>query len=272
MTEGPPHPEADGATPDSPPPRDNLSKRGALDLARRLEKYWHGQGYPAAKFWTEPVDERFQKIFYGPSFTRTRLTGRSQRTFAGNVPRTYDLQVTSPSICRSCRRPNEPCPSQIARFGSLRATSRISRTAIPVSGTLQARRQRSRYPMLRVIAKHTSISATPRFADSGFSASGRARIRLRAMRDTQAATRASFSLVVRRGNIAGMRNCQRNAEEIQRACHHGCTNKPSKRNCSQRSNSTVHRSFAGISRWLDDEFWASQGSFAWSPYYRAHRR
>jgi hypothetical protein len=142
----------------------------------------------------------------------------------------------------------------------------------PVSGTFQAIKMASPISNAESAYEHTSISATLSFADPGFSASARARIRLRAMRDTQHAMRASFSLVARRGNIAEMRDCQRNAEETQRACHHGCTNKPSKRNCSQRSNSAVHRSFAGISRWLDDEFWASQGSFAWSPYYRAHRR
>ena len=31
----------------------------AMRLAKRLEKYWHDQGYPAARFWAEPVDERF---------------------------------------------------------------------------------------------------------------------------------------------------------------------------------------------------------------------
>jgi Resolvase, N terminal domain len=121
-------------------------------------------------------------------------------------------------------------------------------------------------------AVHASNSTSPRFAGSGFSARGFARIRWRATRVTQSASRASFSLVARTGNIAGMRNWLRNVDEIQRVCDHGRTNKPSKRNCSQRSNSTVHRSFAGISRWVDDEFWASQGSFARSPHHRAHRR
>lgn len=42
--------------------RDNLSKAGALRLARQLEKHWHDLGYPAARFWTEPVPERFAKV------------------------------------------------------------------------------------------------------------------------------------------------------------------------------------------------------------------
>jgi hypothetical protein len=41
---------------------DTLNRDGAMLLARRLQEYWHGQGYPAARFWAEPVDERFAKI------------------------------------------------------------------------------------------------------------------------------------------------------------------------------------------------------------------
>lgn len=46
----------------SPSEIDSLSQRGAMRLASRLQKYWHDQGYPAARFWAEPVDERFSKI------------------------------------------------------------------------------------------------------------------------------------------------------------------------------------------------------------------
>jgi HEPN domain-containing protein len=42
--------------------KDTLTKAGALRLARELEKYWHDQGYPGARFWTEPIDERFAKV------------------------------------------------------------------------------------------------------------------------------------------------------------------------------------------------------------------
>ena len=44
------------------PPKDTLTKAGALRLARQLQKYWHDLGYPAARFWTEPVEERFAKV------------------------------------------------------------------------------------------------------------------------------------------------------------------------------------------------------------------
>jgi hypothetical protein len=70
-------------------------------------------------------------------------------------------------------------------------------------------------------AVHASNSTSPRFAGSGFSARGFARIRWRATRVTQSASRASFSLVARTGNIAGMRNWLRNVDEIQRVCDHG---------------------------------------------------
>jgi hypothetical protein len=43
-------------------PRDTLSQRGAMELARRLEKYWHDRGYIAARFWAELIDERFAKV------------------------------------------------------------------------------------------------------------------------------------------------------------------------------------------------------------------
>jgi hypothetical protein len=49
-----------------PPPKsstsvDSLNRDGAIALAKRLQQYWHDQGYPAARFWTEPLHERFQK-------------------------------------------------------------------------------------------------------------------------------------------------------------------------------------------------------------------
>jgi hypothetical protein len=42
--------------------KDTLNQSGAMDLARRLEKLWHDQGYPAARFWAEPIQERFAKV------------------------------------------------------------------------------------------------------------------------------------------------------------------------------------------------------------------
>lgn len=41
---------------------DMCNKRGAMALAKRLEGYWRDHGYPAARFWAEPIDERFDKI------------------------------------------------------------------------------------------------------------------------------------------------------------------------------------------------------------------
>jgi hypothetical protein len=41
---------------------ETLSHKGALALAKQLEKYWHDQGYSAARFWAEPIGERFEKI------------------------------------------------------------------------------------------------------------------------------------------------------------------------------------------------------------------
>jgi hypothetical protein len=38
------------------------SQKGAMALAKRLESYWHERGFNAARFWAEPVGERFEKI------------------------------------------------------------------------------------------------------------------------------------------------------------------------------------------------------------------
>jgi hypothetical protein len=43
-------------------PRDWLNQHGAMALAKRLERYWHERGYPAARFWAEPIRERFAKV------------------------------------------------------------------------------------------------------------------------------------------------------------------------------------------------------------------
>ena len=41
---------------------DSLNEKGAIALAKRLEGFWHERGYPAARFWAEPIGERFAKI------------------------------------------------------------------------------------------------------------------------------------------------------------------------------------------------------------------
>lgn len=45
-----------------PSSRDLLSKKGAMTLAKRLQGYWYERGYPSARFWAEPIEERFEKI------------------------------------------------------------------------------------------------------------------------------------------------------------------------------------------------------------------
>lgn len=45
-----------------PAPPETLGQGGAIALAKRLEQYWHGQGFPAARFWAEPIGERFEKV------------------------------------------------------------------------------------------------------------------------------------------------------------------------------------------------------------------
>jgi hypothetical protein len=45
-----------------PAPPETLGQGGAIALAKRLERYWHSQGFPAARFWAEPIGERFEKV------------------------------------------------------------------------------------------------------------------------------------------------------------------------------------------------------------------
>lgn len=42
--------------------REYLTQKGAMALARRLEGYWHARKFPAARFWAEPIGERFEKV------------------------------------------------------------------------------------------------------------------------------------------------------------------------------------------------------------------
>jgi len=41
---------------------DTLSEKAARALAKRLQDYWHSRGYKAARFWAEPIGERFSKV------------------------------------------------------------------------------------------------------------------------------------------------------------------------------------------------------------------
>jgi hypothetical protein len=41
---------------------DTLSQKGATALARRLQAFWDVRGYHTARFWAEPVGERFAKV------------------------------------------------------------------------------------------------------------------------------------------------------------------------------------------------------------------
>ncbi|MBY0428491.1 MAG: hypothetical protein K2Q32_04650 [Alphaproteobacteria bacterium] len=52
----------DKAPPQKPEMGEFLTQRGAMALAKRLEHYWHQKGYHAARFWAEPIGERFEKV------------------------------------------------------------------------------------------------------------------------------------------------------------------------------------------------------------------
>jgi hypothetical protein len=46
----------------APTPTPLWPRTGPSHSRSGLQQYWHEQGYPAARFWTEPLDERFAKI------------------------------------------------------------------------------------------------------------------------------------------------------------------------------------------------------------------
>lgn len=56
------HDDSAGPHPQTHSDTDTLNQAGAMQLAKRLEKFWHDAGYPAARFWAEPVQERFAKV------------------------------------------------------------------------------------------------------------------------------------------------------------------------------------------------------------------
>lgn len=41
---------------------ETLNRDGAMALAKRLQQFWHDRGYPGARFWAEPIEERFAKV------------------------------------------------------------------------------------------------------------------------------------------------------------------------------------------------------------------
>jgi hypothetical protein len=49
------------APPKSSPIVDTLNRDGAMALAKRLQQYWHDQGYPAARFWTGPLNDALKR-------------------------------------------------------------------------------------------------------------------------------------------------------------------------------------------------------------------
>ena len=61
-TDAGPCPPAQGGGRTISAPKDTLNQQGAMALAKRLERYWHDRGYRAARFWAEPIAERFAKV------------------------------------------------------------------------------------------------------------------------------------------------------------------------------------------------------------------
>jgi hypothetical protein len=78
---------------------ETLNHKGALALAKQLEKYWHDLGFPAARFWAEPIGERFEKI---GTYELYRV---ASNLVNGLPPRYIDQADTPPSTSREKSRP-----------------------------------------------------------------------------------------------------------------------------------------------------------------------
>lgn len=65
-----------------------LSQKGAMALARRLEQFWHTRGYPSARFWAEPIGERFEKVGTYEIYrvVSNLVNGIPPRYMAGSMP------------------------------------------------------------------------------------------------------------------------------------------------------------------------------------------
>ncbi len=70
---------------------DALDRLGAIALAKRLEKYWHDQGYLGARFWAEPIDEHYAKV-------GTRQLYRVACNLVNGLPPLCRADISAPAV------------------------------------------------------------------------------------------------------------------------------------------------------------------------------
>jgi hypothetical protein len=124
--------------------------------------------------------------------------------------------------------------------------------------------------MLKMPPNHASISTMLRLADLRLPASGFAEIRRLTMQVIEMQQEYHF-LSSSRKSISRGRIIQRAAlRTSQRTSYNERIVITPKRSQPRRPNSIVHSGFIGVSRWIDDQLRAPQGSIARSTRDRAH--
>ena len=133
----------------------------------------------------------------------------------------------------------------------------------------RAHRIKLAFVMSNPPAKRTGFSTTPRQSDLRLLTIGSEQTRGRSMWVIRMQREYRF-LSSSRGSPSRRCAIVRAALNIPRTCYNECIDNTPKRRQPRRSHSTVDSSFVGVSRRNDDQFRASQGSFARSTRHRAH--
>jgi hypothetical protein len=124
--------------------------------------------------------------------------------------------------------------------------------------------------MLKMPPKHASISTTLRLADLRLPATGFAEIRWHAMQVIEIQQEYHFLSSSRKSTSQSRIIMRAELWAIQRSSYNERIVITPKRSQPQRPNSIVHSGFIGVSRRIDDQLRAPQGSIARSTRDRAH--
>jgi hypothetical protein len=124
--------------------------------------------------------------------------------------------------------------------------------------------------MLKMPPKHASISTTLRLADLRLPATGFAEIRWHAMQVIEMHQEYHFLSSSRKSTSRGRIVMRAAPRATQRTSYHERIVITPKRRQPRRPNSIVHSGFIGVSRRIDDQFRAPQGSIARPTRDRAH--
>jgi len=124
--------------------------------------------------------------------------------------------------------------------------------------------------MLKKPPKHASIFTTLRLADLRLPATGFAEIRWHAMQVIEIQQEYHFLSSSRKSTSRGRIVMRAELWATQRSSYHERIVNTPKRSQPRRPNSIVHSGFIGVSRRIDDQLRAPQGSIARPPRDRAH--